>query len=117
MLAACHLGTRTCEADCARNPTISACMQHAANDCNRFAACWFASSCGVTPTGAHSCSEAMDCEATCKGDSRCICTCVAGAASKHAVALLAYNGCALACRTPDCIAQRCAAEARTCRAQ
>jgi eukaryotic-like serine/threonine-protein kinase len=118
MLASCRLGSGSCEADCARNRTLSGCLQHAAGDCNRFASCWFASSCrGYTPTGTHSCSEAMDCEATCRNDPACICSCIAGMSPRHAVALLAYNGCALPCRDADCIAQRCAAQARRCRAQ
>jgi hypothetical protein len=33
------------------------------------------------------------------------------------VALLAYNGCALGCRDSACIAQRCAPQARRCRAE
>jgi hypothetical protein len=118
LLATCRLGSASCEADCAQNRTLASCLQHAAGDCNRFASCWFASSCrGATPAGTHSCSEAMDCEATCRNDPACICGCVAGMAPRHAVALLAYNGCALACRDADCIAQRCAAQARRCRAQ
>ncbi|HEY0992100.1 MAG TPA: hypothetical protein VGD80_33845, partial [Kofleriaceae bacterium] len=118
LLASCRLGSTSCEVDCARNATLSGCLSQAAGDCNRFASCWFASSCrGVTPAGAHSCSEAIDCEATCRNDAACICGCIAGLSPRHAVALLAYNGCALTCRDADCIAQRCPAQARRCRAE
>jgi hypothetical protein len=117
-LSACRLGSASCEADCAQNRTLHGCLQQAANDCTRFASCWFASSCrGVTPSGAHSCSEAMDCEARCRNDAACVCSCVAGLSVSHAVALLAYNGCALLCRDNDCIVQRCSTQARRCRAE
>jgi hypothetical protein len=93
-------------------------VQQAAGDCNRFAACWFSSSChGVTPNGQHTCAAAMDCEASCNGDTTCICSCVGGLSSHHAAALLGYNGCALSCRDADCVATRCGAQARWCRAE
>jgi hypothetical protein len=118
LLASCRLGSQTCEAECAQRGTLGTCLQQAAGDCNRFAACWFASSCGgLTPRGQHTCSEAMDCEATCNGNSTCICGCVAGLASHHAAVLLGYNGCALPCRDADCIARRCGPQARWCRAE
>ena len=117
MLAGCRLGSSSCEADCAQNRTLHNCLQLAANDCTRFASCWFGSSCRVTPRGTHSCSEAMDCEAGCRNDPSCICGCVGGLSPAHSVALLAYNGCALGCRDNDCIQQRCAAQARRCRAE
>jgi hypothetical protein len=117
MLAGCRLGSTSCEADCAQNRTLHGCLQQAASDCTRFASCWFGSSCRVAPSGTHSCSEAMDCEARCRNDMSCICSCVAGLSAGHAVALLAYNGCALPCRDKDCILQRCAAQARRCRAE
>jgi hypothetical protein len=117
MLAGCRLGSSSCEADCAQNRTLHNCLQLAANDCTRFASCWFGTSCKVTPRGTHSCSEAMDCEARCRNDQSCICSCVGGLSPAHSVALLAYNGCALGCRDNDCIQQRCAAQARRCRAE
>jgi hypothetical protein len=59
----------------------------------------------------------MDCEASCRGDTACLCACIGGLAPGHAAALLGYNGCALSCRDPDCIARRCRAQARACRAE
>jgi hypothetical protein len=117
-LASCHLGSQTCEADCARPGLLGTCLQQAGGDCNRFAACWFAASChGIAPTGQHTCSAAMDCEASCNGVAGCICGCVGGLALRHAAALLGYNGCALGCRDADCIARRCGPQSRLCRAE
>jgi hypothetical protein len=118
LLGSCHLGTSTCLEECTRSSTIAGCMRQADNDCNRFAACWFAWSCGgATTRGTHSCSAALDCEATCNGNSSCLCTCINGMAMTSAATLLAYNGCMLACRNdPACIASRCAAQIRRCRA-
>jgi serine/threonine-protein kinase len=118
LLASCRLGSQTCEADCAQHGTLNSCLQKAGNDCNRFAACWFASSCrGVTPHGQHSCSATMDCEARCSGDTSCICRCVGDLSINHAATLLGYNGCALPCRDADCIAKRCGPQTRSCKSE
>jgi hypothetical protein len=118
MLASCHLGSRTCEADCARKGTLNSCVQQAAGDCNHFAACWFAASChGVAPRGQRSCSAAMDCETACSASTTCICSCVRDLSISHAAALLGYNGCALGCRDADCVARNCGSQARACRAE
>ena len=71
-LASCHLGSRTCEADCARPGSVHDCLAQAQGDCNRFAACMFAGYCSQLPIGTHSCSEAMDCESSCGGDQVCV---------------------------------------------
>jgi serine/threonine-protein kinase len=115
-LASCHLGSRTCEADCARPGLLGSCLQQADNDCNRFAACWFASSChGIAPGGQHTCAGTMECETACHGDARCICGCIGGVSPRHAAALLGYNGCALSCRDADCVARQCEPQLRSCR--
>jgi hypothetical protein len=117
-LASCHLGSRTCEADCARPGSVHDCLAQAQGDCNRFAACMFAGYCRQLPIGTHSCSEAMDCESSCGGDQVCVCQCIQGLAPAHAAALLGLRGCAGPCRgNTACIAKNCDAQIRRCRAQ
>lgn len=118
MLASCHLGSRSCEADCARPGAVHDCLAQAQGDCNRFAACMFAGYCSQLPIGTHSCSEAMDCESSCGGDQVCVCQCVQGLAPVHAAALLGLRGCAAPCRGDTaCIARHCDAQVKRCRAQ
>jgi len=118
MLASCHLGSRTCQADCAHNPAIHQCLVNANGDCNAFAACMFAGYCSHLPIGTHSCSEAMDCESSCAGNQVCVCTCIQGLAPNRAAALLGLRGCAAPCRgNTSCIAKNCDAQIRRCRAQ
>ena len=117
-LASCHLGSRTCEADCARPGSVHDCLAQAQGDCNRFAACMFAGYCRQLPIGTHSCSEAMDCESSCGGDQVCVCQCIQGLAPSHAAALLGLRGCAAPCRgNTACIAKNCDAQIKHCRAQ
>lgn len=117
-LASCHLGSRTCEADCARPGSVHDCLGQAQGDCNRFAGCMFAGYCSQLPIGTHSCSEAMDCESSCGGDQVCVCQCIQGLAPAHAAALLGLRGCAAPCRgNTACIAKNCDAQIRRCRAQ
>jgi serine/threonine-protein kinase len=117
-LASCHLGSRTCEADCARPGSVHDCLAQAQGDCNRFAACMFAGYCSQLPIGTHSCSEAMDCESSCGGDQVCVCQCIQGLAPSHAAALLGLRGCAAPCRgNTACIAKNCDAQIKHCRAQ
>jgi serine/threonine protein kinase len=118
MLASCHLGSRSCDGDCARNPAIHQCLVNANGDCNAFAACMFAGYCSHIPIGTHSCSEAMDCESRCGGDQVCVCTCIQGLAPNRAAALLGLRGCAAPCRGDTaCIAKTCDAQINRCRAQ
>ncbi len=118
MLASCHLGSRTCQADCAGNPTIHACLVSANGDCNAFAACMFGGFCGQLPIGGHSCSEAMDCESSCGGNQVCVCNCIQGLAPNRSAALLGLRGCAAPCRGDTaCIAKNCDPQIRRCRAQ
>jgi serine/threonine-protein kinase len=117
-LASCHLGSRTCEADCARPGSVHDCLAQAQGDCNRFAGCMFAGYCSQLPIGTHSCSEAMDCESSCGGNQVCVCQCIQGLAPAHAAALLGLRGCAAPCRGDTaCIAKNCDAQIRRCRAQ
>jgi len=118
MLASCHLGSRTCAADCAGNPTIHECLVHANGDCNAFAACMFGGYCSQYPRGTHSCSEAMDCESSCGGNQVCVCNCITGLAPSRSAALLGLRGCAAPCRGDTaCIAKNCDAQIRRCRGQ
>ena len=118
MLASCHLGSRTCAADCAGNPTIHECLVNANGDCNAFAACMFGGYCGQYPRGGHSCSEAMDCESSCGGNQVCVCGCITGLAPNRSAALLGLRGCAAPCRGDTaCIAKNCDAQIRRCRGQ
>jgi hypothetical protein len=59
----------------------------------------------------------MDCETACHGNAACICGCIGGLAPSHAAALLAYNGCGLACRDADCLARQCGPQVRWCQAE
>ncbi|MBV8758018.1 MAG: protein kinase [Deltaproteobacteria bacterium] len=118
MLASCHLGSRTCAADCAGNQTIHDCLVSANGDCNAFAACMFGGYCGQLPSGGHSCSEAMDCESSCGGNQVCVCNCIQGLAPNRSAALLGLRGCAAPCRGDTaCIAKTCDPQIRRCRAQ
>ena len=118
MLASCHLGSQTCEADCAKHGTLNSCLLAAPDSCNRFAACWFAASChGVAPKGERSCAAAIDCETACNGNTTCICGCIHDVSINHAAALLGYNGCALGCKDARCVAKQCRSQTRACRAE
>ena len=117
-LASCHLGTRTCETDCARPGVVQSCLGQAQGDCNRFAACWFTDYCRQAPVGSHSCAEAMTCDATCNGNQVCVCSCLQGLAPAHAAAYLALRRCVDGCAgNMQCIAKSCDAQLRRCRAE
>ncbi len=115
-----------CDADateCAGPHASRRCGQYDADPCRDWSPaslCGLGASCAsgkcAVPPGGPTCFEAVECRASCVGDSGCAQSCALGVTGAAATALSAYDACAAshACTEPLCPVLFCPAEGAAC---
>jgi len=118
-LGSCGLRSQNCLAECAKTSGYNGCVEAAAGDCDKFAACFLARGCGPVGRGAASCSDTLDCQLHCTAnDKMCACRCAAAAAPANLGEWLAYNTCITGCAgDKDCASRQCTAAYNRCKAR
>jgi eukaryotic-like serine/threonine-protein kinase len=109
-----------CVEECRRNDSIRACLASSKGACGPYAMCAFQTVCGTQPRGAWTCQRAAGCQGfSCQiGDAACACNCMAQMAPSHAAALMALDGCGVACNGDhECMSRRCQNLIDHCNAQ
>ena len=118
-LGSCGLRSQNCLAECAKTNGYNGCVASAGGDCDKFAACFLAPSCGPVGRGTASCSETLDCQLHCSAnDKTCACRCAAAAAAGNLGEWLAYNTCISGCAgDKDCASRQCTGAYNRCKAR
>jgi hypothetical protein len=118
-LGSCGLRSANCVAECTKTAGYNGCVASAQGDCDAFAACFLAPSCGPVGRGTATCNDTLTCQLHCEArDKTCACRCAGAAAHANLAEWLAYNTCTAGCAgNTECITSRCTGAYNRCRSQ